>query len=330
MTNYIATSGGSAEEGICIFCGEVATMTGEHVFGHWTTKAVQPNVLEQVILTFKTDSEIRVDKLDLTNRNPRNNGHSNMRLNVLCRDCNNVWGSALQEDTSLALKPVLRGDKWHLTDQERETVAKWVTSLLMVRQYVHPELVALTDEFCHEFYLTRAPLPGMSVWIGRYGGDNSHECRYRSAFVPVEGNPPPKARNVCMISFVMGKLIFYAFWSSDDDLVHRFSPPDPSSIRMLNLLSDQYGVRKWVANPSRGELEFGEFHGYAYYPLHELMHELGMTQLWPTFHKYSDGDSPPLSEQDYIELNDLAKYAVMTQDGTLENARAYAHEQGPD
>lgn len=326
MTTYLATEDGGAKEGTCIFCGTVEMMTGEHIFANWTSKAVRPDNHTHAALTYRYKGEIRKETIDLTKfKGDRNIGHANMRLYVLCEECNSGWGSSLQEETSKVLKPVLDGSTWHLSNRERETVAKWLTSLIMVRQYLHPELKAIGEEVCREFFRARVPMTGLSVWVARYGGSNSHECRYRGHVMTTSSSPNPVSPNTCSLACVIGNLIFFVFWSSDADIIRHFSTDDPGPLGILNSIAKQDGRREWIANPENIRDMPAEYEGPANYPLHDMLAELGMTQVWPTFEKYSEASLKTLTRQDFIQLNDLTTYTVTTMDDSLENAREAAH-----
>ncbi|MCU6497609.1 hypothetical protein LPN04_07385 [Rugamonas sp. A1-17] len=328
MTTYLATSDRKITEGRCIFCQTQDQMTGEHLFAHWTTKATTPNNRSHVTLTLTRMGEKEIEVIDLTGfRSDRNVGHVNLRLTILCKECNNGWGSDIQGEASKVLKPILDGSAWLLSGPQRKIVARWITAFLMVRQYLHPELKTIDDDVCFEFFKSREPMKGLSIWIAKYNGDNTHECRYRALGAADESVAPEFiGMNTCCSTLVIGSLIFFVFWSSEPNAIKLFSTEDPGPYFLLNQYAHENGRRSWIENPENIRDPSKGYSGPAEYPLHDMLAELGMTQVWPTFEKYSNQSRSTLTRKEYSTLNEMATHVIQTYDSTLANAKSAVQE----
>ena len=322
--NHIATKDGTASEGTCIFCGRVEMMTGEHIFAFWTNTAVKPPYEQYSKVIYRQQGHVKEEIVDLSFKGERNRGHANMRLNVLCKECNNGWGSDLQDSVSAVLKPVLKEEAWQLTDEDREKVAKWLTSFIMVRQYLHPQAVAIDNERCRDFYRTRAPLSGVSARVARYSGENSHNSRYRNIaggdayFSRPNSISAPETNHSCMLTAALGNLIFFVFWSSDPNTLVHFSPNHPRPFSIANMSKEFDEETKDLPEPDNERYRSPQ----VYYPFHYMLAELGMSQIWPPFEIYPEASSSTLDVNDFYDLNELATHALLTNNCSLEAARA--------
>ncbi|MRW89243.1 hypothetical protein GJ699_04535 [Duganella sp. FT80W] len=324
MNRYIALVEGDAEVGNCIFCGEKRKLTGEHMFAHWVSKATSATNYPDLQLTLRTRSGNSVARYDLTSfTSPRNKGSVNFRLNILCDSCNSGWGSTLQDHTNQVLKPILNGGPLVLDDSGRELVAKWMTSFIMVRQFLHPELNSIPSESRLDFYRTQRPMTGLSVWVSKYDGDNSHECTYRALAIISETEAAPISPNTGFVTMVMGNLIFLALWSSAQNVIDKFSPADPGYLPLINAISNSTGMREFTPNPSHPQV-FKPFFGNKTLPLHSMLMDLGMRQVWPTFADFNAGQQITLHRRDFDDLNNMVTYVLLTHDHSLDIARTNA------
>ena len=327
MTNHIALPGKPAEVGKCIFCGNVEKMTGEHLFARWTSKAVGAVNRSEFTATLKMRDYVRVDKFDMMAfKREQDIGHANVKLNVMCADCNNVWGSGIQDRASSTLKPLLTSDIWGMSDLHREQIATWITSFIMVSQYIHPEIVCIHEDERSEFRTTTTPPRGLSVWIARYDGGNSYESRLRSFGFLDNSFMGPQLPNSCLTTMALGSLIFFVYYTSIESTGRQYTLPNLHSITLHNMMSVSSGRRKITPNPGfvwpHNHPDFPIFFEREYWPIHDLLAEIGMDQIWPTFELFPTASKRALNHQDYMELNDLVSLSLKNEDGSLDTARA--------
>ncbi|PMQ18436.1 hypothetical protein [Janthinobacterium sp. AD80] len=327
MTVHIALPGQPAEIGACIFCGSVEKMTGEHLFAHWISKAIDEGNRSGFKTTLKFNGKIEIKEFNTTKfTNERDIGHANTKLNVLCENCNSVWGGKIQEQASMVLKPFLASDTWGMSDSQREKIAIWIASFIIVRQYLHPELLCFDEQERHEFRRTTIPPRGLSVWVARYDGKNSYESKLRTFRFASSFSTDQEKPNICITTMVFGSLIFFTYYCADRFSGRQYTISDINAIHLHNQLAESSESRKITPNPTfewpHNSQDSYYFNELSSWPLHNLLDELGMNQVWPTFEFFSNSASPPLNYQDYLELNDLASQAFETNTGSLENARA--------
>jgi hypothetical protein len=319
---YLALGDGECETGPCILCGDHTKLTGEHIFAHWISRATCPTQYPDLQLILKTPDSSLVERFNLTNfKAPRNKGFSNVRLNVLCDSCNSGWGSELQEQTSKVLKPILQGDPLLLDDSARQIVATWMTSFVIVRQFLHPELNSISEETRLEFFKTKKPMNGISIWVARYDGANAYESPCRTLTIFKETDKTPPTPNTGFLTMNIGNLIFFALWSSAQSFINDFSPGTLRCIPLINMLSASEGLRQFTPNPAQQQKLTG-FSENLTYPLHSLMMDLGMRQVWPLFSDFNSGDEVTLHRSDFDDLNNIVTHVLLTYDHSLANARA--------
>lgn len=208
MTRFIATSGRPKHRDTCIFCGKRDFLTGEHLFAQWIGKGLGLPFAPTMEAHLATPEKEELKFVDLK----KLGGYVNARLNVLCEHCNNQWGSVLQQQASQILKPLLASERWRATSDECSCIASWVTSFMMVRQFLHPALAVLDVAQRRHFCQTKKPLDSLALWVGYFGGEREQLATWYSA-LSVSASSKPSKPNSFICGFTIGCFVFLAYGS---------------------------------------------------------------------------------------------------------------------
>jgi hypothetical protein len=160
---------------VCIFCNQLhEELTSEHVFADWIGRCIGYT------------SKYSAAELITPNKHQRTltpGNHAEQTLKILCAKCNNQWGGNLQSKTAAILKPfIMRPESWRrLSQKERTQVTRWLISFIMVRQFVHPELVTFTIDDRLHFRKTSTIPAGTHAWLGRFGGTRNNLSTWHRA-----------------------------------------------------------------------------------------------------------------------------------------------------
>ncbi|MBP1207504.1 hypothetical protein JOD97_005584 [Duganella sp. 1411] len=187
----------------CIFCGEKGPLTGEHVFSDWIGGICGAPNLTWTDLTLTYNGETRHTAI--------NEPHEDAKLDVLCYDCNSIWGSKKQSTAKRHLAPLMLGEWPRINEDAKKIVAWWATSFAMVREFTHPETVITPQLAREQFRATSMPPPGWRIWMRPYEGYRHLESRHH-IFPSIYGAAVP---NVFIQLFVSGKIAFFVFGPSD-------------------------------------------------------------------------------------------------------------------
>lgn len=110
----------------CVFCGSTSNLTREHVLPDWLTE----------IGLGPTPSEHRFGRLNRVPR-PWPARPFTTTVKMVCAACNNGWLSALEGAAKPVLKPLIRGDSRHLSDDDQILIAAWTYKTALVSLLQH-------------------------------------------------------------------------------------------------------------------------------------------------------------------------------------------------
>jgi hypothetical protein len=188
----------------CVLCNEIKELTEEHIFAKWISKQLvydYPVTRSELITSDKNDvQEIA-------------GSHSSRTLKVLCKECNNRWGSNLQSKTIPILRKLMSGSWVRLSKHERAQLARWATGFVFVREFVHPELIVVSPETRLRFRKTSAAPKGFSLWMAPFSPDGrvlSSSQRSASILEPAE---LVRTSNTKLTIFTLPNMIFFAIFS---------------------------------------------------------------------------------------------------------------------
>jgi hypothetical protein len=158
MTNYAHR---------CIFCGEAAKMTSEHIWGEWIQEHVprtsNKHSFADVFVAKPGEDEPTAVRI-------RAGDPINSQVSVVCGECNNGWMSRLQERAKPFLIPLFAGIPEILTDASQRAIAAWASMATMTGEHITRNPQRITVPQADRDCLMRngtAPLGTWRIWIGR-------------------------------------------------------------------------------------------------------------------------------------------------------------------
>lgn len=251
-------------------CGNQRTMTGEHIYAAWIGRTVQCEATHTMnTLTLGPITNYAVEPTTVQTIEPGN--HKDQTLGVLCAKCNNEWGSDIQTDVAPILKPFLAGEWQVLSDIKRQKIARWAASFAMVREFVHPVLVATSQETRQIFRETNEIPPGMEIWIAPFNGTSQYLSCHRVMGSPIEG--VLQSTYTALTAATLGKIMIFVYHTQDPDLF------DPYS-------TSRYCVSRCIRHS-------------------------GMTQIWPTEAPIPAETPKPFDDQKFEAMIPGVAEAIM-------------------
>jgi hypothetical protein len=245
----------------CIFCGEFAHLTKEHIWGDWIRAYVPADANKHSIRDVEIIKGGTPDKITITNRTGSAIGS---RRKIVCATCNNTWMSRLQNKAKPYLIPLLEGRQTALGVEAFKAIAAWATMVTMTAEYQLNSAgkIAVSQDDRALLKKTEGPIPEWFVWIGHYrGGKWRHQWTHTSLPI-VGGEQLPSADfvytplpNTQTTTFVVGELYVHT---------------------MRSLYPDLCGNWHWLGTRLR----------YNLIPIWPIRHEF---IVWP-FHVLSDAD----------------------------------------
>jgi hypothetical protein len=224
----------------CILCEEPG-LTKEHIWADWLRNHIprtRQHVRHTASLSFGNPDE---KSLRVETRKGKIDGpgdpHSR-KLKVLCKDCNNVWGSGLQDDIKPILIPLLNGDTSGLNERETPLLSAWIALFVAVAEYSDPPTSAITQTQRTYLREERTAPHDFHIWIGFHDGSeqmvgayNHFGLTYGPTFVGYAGPIRPNTFPSQSTAFTVGKLFCLCF-SSD----RQTPPPWASEIKRYPMI----------------------------------------------------------------------------------------------
>jgi hypothetical protein len=158
----------------CIFCDAKNPTSEEHILARWIFRALNDiniNYVENREYTASDGNGVLTQLIHVE--------MSDATIPALCDDCNNHWGSNLQDEVAGTLRPFITGG-WHaLDDRQRMRVVKWFTSYLMVRQMAADGHDVFTKDHRLNFRKKWQIPDVLNIWmapINSVSMDSIHRC----------------------------------------------------------------------------------------------------------------------------------------------------------
>lgn len=158
-----------APVGTCIFCGDHAKLTAEHLFADWISRS------------FDSTKPYRLYHENLAGEYREwESGSLDYKARLLCAPCNNVRFSALEERVKRLVEPMmLRGAPTTLTVDDQRALSAWIVKTMIVYNHMwdsaDPEHLVYSAAERKTFTDTLSPPWGVLVWIGRFFGNTPEE-----------------------------------------------------------------------------------------------------------------------------------------------------------
>jgi len=137
----------------CLFCGTTDPLTQEHVFPRWI-RASGSRPLEGIEQASHLPTPRRADCYA-------------WKVKLLCRQCNNEWGSTLEEAAKPALRLMIDGQPASLDLPMQAALGKWAYKTALVTWFSlgSPSQQRVATDFCRSFRADLVPTGG-SMRIG--------------------------------------------------------------------------------------------------------------------------------------------------------------------
>lgn len=143
----------------CLFCGDEAKMSREHVFPEWLGDVIPGagRIRHRWFAPEGSESEDRdwtADALSMTAK-------------IVCEPCNTGWMHRLEESARPFLESMIRGRGRHLYAEGSRQVAYWaLKTALTTDRAQEAEHWSVPDEDFAALYEAEDVLPGTFVWLG--------------------------------------------------------------------------------------------------------------------------------------------------------------------
>lgn len=223
--------------GNCALCGNFSELTQEHIYADWISK-IAPG------WHVRTANTLTIGRTETVQEVAVQSGQS--RIPVLCQGCNNQWGSKLQNRAKKIVKPLICGQWPSLTKHDREELTRWLSCLVMVREFIHPELMVFRANDRKEFRESSRPPSNLAVWVAPFTSTDHDFATWLRCFA-TDTLQTPIQPDLLLATVVVPQTIFVYVWSRSAVFNELTSPVRASVERYL----DRRGfVRVWptIAN----------------------------------------------------------------------------------
>jgi hypothetical protein len=216
----------------CLFCPN-SVNSREHIWSDW--------ILEDLKLT--QPIRIRIGKhTDVWTDNPE------IRVNCVCRKCNNGWMSEVENQNKPHILPMMHGAAITLTPRQQKLLTRWAVLKAMVIDTANRRrLPFYSDEERVRLMPPSAVLPvRTSVWIGRFSRKGFHAG---GTDIWRQVGKVPKALHGCLTTIIVGHLAIQAltlhvramFATEQHSLEHN---PGAWDVNLLDVWP-VFGERRW-------------------------------------------------------------------------------------
>ena len=159
----------------CIFCGNLAALTREHVWGEWLKEYVELSGTTYGLATVRLRHPGEMDAPTIARRA----GDPLMaQVEVVCRECNTGFLSQIQNRAKPYLVPLIEGRSSSLDEAAQAIISSWIAMATMTGAYTGGDLgrmpISQRDRNWLRFTLT-AP-KHWRIWIGHCDiWNNNHQ-----------------------------------------------------------------------------------------------------------------------------------------------------------
>ncbi len=199
---------------ICLFCDNIAA-SPEHIWSDWMGKHFPKTSHDKCIARWD-----KIDESDNPLPSPLiTHGHPvNTTVKAVCKNCNNVWMSILEQNAKPYVEPMLLGKPIILDLNSQRLLMEWTTLKMMVWEHSQaPESIVFTRSETLLFSKSRIIPDNVRAWVFRSSDPvmRASIIRGYASILPIDGllNEPPTHANTQTALFRVGKLLIYFFHS---------------------------------------------------------------------------------------------------------------------
>jgi hypothetical protein len=275
----------------CIFCGDLAELTSEHIWGEWIKDYVDLSANKHGLASVRVRNPGEMDEPTVDRRA----GDALMaQVKVVCGACNTGFLSQLQDRARPHLIPLFDGERSSLDEAAQAIVSSWVAMATMTGAYSGAALdrmpISQKDRNWLRFTLTTPK--HWRIWIGCCEvWNNNHQWLHATLpLLDAEDGPEgatktPAPTNTQTTAFKIGSL--YALSMSSD-------------------LSEFVAGWDWRALVESDAATFGQFnYRRAKLMLHEISPVRDLVVRWPLC-RMSSADADEFAVAFFAYYDDLA------------------------
>ncbi len=230
----------------CIFCDNTADLSKEHIWPKWLRQYIPryPNAPDRALhstgLSWIDDNGNYKSTINSRGKLARPGEMADQKLRIVCERCNNGWMSQMQEQAKPFLVPRLQ-DNWSepLGENGQRIIAAWAAMFTMVIDQADQSTIAISPKERSAFRISREPLPGWIVFLGRNSG---MPTKFYHQTLGIEGpgwsqEDHSRSQNTHLTTFTVGAMLLQTM-SSQVDFYKRsgFHAHAPEYARHLGLL----------------------------------------------------------------------------------------------
>ena len=225
----------------CVFCGQFAPMTKEHIWGEWIRQYVPSGANKHYLKDVEVNKAGQEEHVSITQRNGSAIGSYRK---IVCDKCNNAFLSRIQNRAKPFLIPLLEGRRTALVAKAQTAIATWATMVTMTAEFFlnSSGKIAISGEDRAQLRATETALTDWDIWIGHYpGGTNQHRWTHTSipivggAELPGPDNVYTPLPNTQTTTFVVGKLYVHTMRSHYPELSRNWHWLDNPRLRHLHV-----------------------------------------------------------------------------------------------
>ncbi len=156
---------------------------------------------------------------------------SKFKPRVVCRDCNTGWMSVLEDATKPILRPLILGEKRHVTCEDQKILATWVCLKNMVAEFSNSKTKATSAADFDRMHSEHLLPERATVWLGQHtGADWTMRYRHHGMHIvhgsvrPIDPKRDPPM-NGQVTTFTAGPIVFVLLTLPDG---FRYGAPIPS------------------------------------------------------------------------------------------------------
>jgi len=173
----------------CLFCPNPVD-SAEHIWSDWILDDLK--LATAVRITIGKAESVWVD-------NPE------VKIECVCRKCNNGWMSALEEANKFAIRAMINDDPCGLTKRDQDKLTRWAVLKTMVLESCNSVRPLFYTQTEREALKNTSSIPARTlVWLGRFSVKAFH-AGGTDAWGEIE--KVPKASHSCITTFVVGHLV---------------------------------------------------------------------------------------------------------------------------
>jgi hypothetical protein len=199
-------------------------MTGEHPWSDFMGRFIPKGPRDTHVETwdtFEVNTPVRPTEVR------RRRGHMTTRkLRRVCRDCNNVWMSRIEDEAKPYLLPMMSGQNVYMDRTAQKKVVDWITLKCMVFENNRREDAATTLEQRQRFMEKREIPAYTQIHLFRCG-ETPWDWQFHRHSANFTASPPPtplhpRRKNAQSFAFGVGELLAYVLQAFAADIEFRF------------------------------------------------------------------------------------------------------------